>query len=144
MTPRQKQLIRESFREVRDVAGPLSQLFYGRLFERNPSVRRMFHGDIQRQGIKLMEMLSAVVDNLDRLESLRPTLHAMGQRHVAYGVEPAHYDAVSDALLWALRQELAGALDTETQSAWRTVIAQVSEIMKEGAAMLHETRTDFS
>jgi len=136
MTHRERQLIRESFREIGKMAGPLSLLFYGRLFELDPTLRPMFHGDIARQGNKLMEMIGAVVDNVDRLETLTPVLHAMGQRHAAYGVVPRHYELVENALLWALGQALAPGFDNETKAAWRSVIGTVSTGMKNGAAEL--------
>jgi len=133
MTPRQKQIVRESFAAVREMAGPLAQLFYGRLFEVEPGVRRLFHEDIKRQGDKLMDMLSAVVDNLEQLDTLTPALHAMGQRHVAYGVVDRHYDTVEQALLWSFGHALGADLDAETRAAWRTVIGKVSAAMKDGA-----------
>ena len=136
MTHREQQLIRESFREIGDMSGPLSLLFYGRLFELDPTLRPMFHGDIARQGRKLMEMLGTVVDNIDRLQTLTPVLHAMGQRHAAYGVIPRHYELVERALLWALGQALAPEFDNEIKAAWRSVIVAVSASMKSGAAEL--------
>lgn len=139
MTPNAKQRIRESFPGVQEVAGPLSLLFYGRLFERDPALRPMFHGDIAKQGLKLMQMLTAVVENLDQLETLTPVLHAMGQRHVAYGVRPAHYQAVGDALLWSMGQAFGADFDAETRAAWRDVVTRVSTVMQEGAAMLPPT-----
>lgn len=139
MTRREKQLVRESFRSVESVAGPLALLFYGRLFEREPGLRPMFRGDIAAQGKKLMEMLSAVVANLDRTESLAPVLQAMGQRHAGYGVTDRHYDLVEEALLWALGQALEADFDAEVRGAWRAVIGQVSTAMKEGAALLPPT-----
>lgn len=138
MTSREKQRIRESFPGVQEVAGPLSLLFYGRLFEQDPALRPMFHGDIAKQGLKLMQMLTAVVDNLDQLDTLTPVLHAMGQRHVGYGVRPAHYQAVGDALLWAMGQAFDADFDAETKRAWGAVVTQVSTVMNEGAAMLPE------
>ena len=72
------------------MAGPLSPLFYGRLFELGPTLRPLFRRDIARQGGKLMESLSVVVDNIDRLEKSTPVLHAMGQRDTACGVFPRH------------------------------------------------------
>ena len=66
----------------------------------------MFHGDIARQGLKLMEMLSVIVDSIDRFEALAPALHSMGQRHTAYGVVSRHYEIVEQALIWALGQSL--------------------------------------
>jgi hemoglobin-like flavoprotein len=136
MTKREKQIVRESFRSVGDVAEPLALLFYGRLFEQEPGLRAMFRGDMAAQARKLMEMLTAVVDHLDRTEVLTPVLQAMGQRHVGYGVTARHYDVVEQALLWALGQALEESFDAETRGAWRAVIGQVSTAMKEGARML--------
>lgn len=136
MREREKQLVRESFLCVREVAGPMSLLFYGRLFALDPALRPLFHGDIARQGMKLMEMVAAVVDNMDQLERLTPALHAMGQRHAAYGVEPRHYETVGEALLWAMGQALEGDFDAEARAAWAGVLVQISATMKEGAALL--------
>jgi nitric oxide dioxygenase len=133
MTEREKQLIRESFAGIREVAGPLSLLFYGRLFAMEPGLRRMFQGDIAKQGMKLMEMLTAVVENLDQVETLTPVLQAMGQRHAGYGVLPEHYGMVERALLWSMGQALEAAFDAEVQGAWQGVIGAVSAAMQEGA-----------
>jgi|LNFM01.1.fsa_nt_gb hemoglobin-like flavoprotein len=135
MTKREKQIVRESFASLGSVAEPLALLFYGRLFEREPGLRPMFRGDIEAQGRKLMEMLTAVVENLDRAESLAPVLRAMGQRHAGYGVTDRHYDLVEQALLWALGQTLEADFDRETKAAWQAVIGQVSTVMKQGAAL---------
>ena len=136
MTSRQKQMVRQSFQAVREMAGPVATLFYGRLFEMEPELRRMFHGDIGRQGVKLMEMLTTVVEHLDRLETLSPALQAMGQRHVAYGVVPRHYELVEQALIWSLTQALDGGLDAEEKAAWHEVISHIATAMQEGANRL--------
>ncbi|MBC8168095.1 MAG: hemin receptor [Bryobacteraceae bacterium] len=136
MTNSERQLIRESFAGIAPITGPLSLLFYGRLFELDPSMRQMFRGDIALQGRKLMDMLATVVDNLDRLDTIQPALHAMGQRHVAYGVLPAHYDTVQNAMIWALGQALEDGLTLDARAAWRSVLSSLSEGMKAGAAQL--------
>lgn len=134
MTPAQKQLVCESFPAVREMLEPLSLLFYGRLFELNPALRPMFRSDIAVQGRKLMDMLTAVIDNLDHLEDLAPAIRAMGQRHVGYGVQLEHYDAVKTALIWALGQALDTEFYPEIKTAWSSVIEAISTVMKEGAA----------
>lgn len=136
MTTRDKQLVRDSLRALGQDAGPLSLLFYGRLFELDPSIRAMFHGDIGRQGIKLMSTLSLAVDSLDRFDELTPTLHAMGQRHTAYGVAPGQYLLVEQALLWALGQALAFPAGSEVLAAWQALIREISAAMLDGAALL--------
>lgn len=133
MTSRQKQIIRQSFPAIREVAGPLSQLFYGRLFELQPGLRPMFRNDLAGQGLKLMEMLSTVVEHVDRLETLDPVLRELGKRHAGYGVLPQHYATVEQALLWSFGHAMEHEFDHELKCAWREVIAAVSAAMLEGA-----------
>ena len=136
MTAAQKQLVRESFPAIREVVGPVSLLFYGRLFQLDPSLKPMFRSDIEVQGRKLMDMLTAVVNHLDDLGSLATTLRALGQRHVGYGVRMEHYDLVQKALTWALGQALDVNFYPEVRAAWGAVLVEMSEIMKSGAAEL--------
>lgn len=133
MTARQMQMVRESFPVIREVAGPLSQLFYGRLFELQPGLRPMFRHDLASQGRKLMEMLSVIVDHLDRLESLDPVLRELGRRHAGYGVLPQHYATVEQALLWSFGHAMEYEFDDELKGAWRAIITEVSNAMLAGA-----------
>jgi hemoglobin-like flavoprotein len=139
MKTREKQLVRESFQCIREEAGPLALLFYGRLFELEPKLRPMFHGDIAQQGLKLMAMLAVIIDSIDRFEALTPALHAMGQRHTSYGVMPRDYEIVERALIWAVGQALATGSGSETLAAWRTLIQEVSTVMKAGADQLNRS-----
>jgi hemoglobin-like flavoprotein len=136
MTREQKQLVRESFPDIREMAGPVALLFYGRLFALDPTLRPMFRQDIELQGRKLMDMLTAVVDNLDHFEGLAPTLRALGQKHAGYGVRPEHYETVAQALMWALGQALDTQFYPELRAAWLAIIEAVSRGMKNGAAEL--------
>jgi hypothetical protein len=47
MSPEEIQLVRTSFKLVLPIAGDAATLFYGRLFELDPSLRPMFHGDMR-------------------------------------------------------------------------------------------------
>jgi hemoglobin-like flavoprotein len=60
-------------------------LFYGKLFELDPSARRLFHIDIAVQGRKLMDTLDAVAEAIDRLETMRPRLLELGRQYAEYG-----------------------------------------------------------
>jgi hemoglobin-like flavoprotein len=44
-----------------------------------------------------MQMLTAAVKGLDRLEQLVPVVKDLGRRHAGYGVEERHYDTVPSA-----------------------------------------------
>jgi hemoglobin-like flavoprotein len=132
MTATQRRLVRDSFELLRGDARPLMLLFYGKLFEMDPTARRLFHNDISLQGRKLMDMLTQVVNSLDNLPSLRPRLAELGRKHASYGVRPEQYETLTSALLWAIAQELEGNFDSATKEAWRLAISAICEAMKSG------------
>jgi nitric oxide dioxygenase len=131
MTSRQQMLIRESFAAARELADPLAQLFYGRLFQISPEVRPLFRSDMKAQGKKLMDTLELVVTSVDNLDPLRPQLRELGARHVGYGVEPHQYETVSAALIWAIGQ--ASGLTAEARDAWRVLLDEISAEMLSGS-----------
>ena len=98
-----------------------ADLFYGRLFELDPSLKPLFKGDIKEQGAKLMAMIATAVAGLDRLDSIVPAVQALGKRHAGYGVEAAHYDTVGSALLWTLEQGLGSAFTPDVKGAWTSL-----------------------
>ncbi len=55
LTSTQKTLVQESFALIAPIADQSAALFYGRLFEIDPSLRRMFRGDMAEQRKKLMQ-----------------------------------------------------------------------------------------
>src|SRR5438309_2287766 len=101
MTPRQKQIVAESFPVIREIAIPVSLLFYGRLFDLDPSLRRLFKIDMTEQSKKLVGMLDTIVGSIDDWEKIVPVLRELGQRHVTYGVKAEQYDTLCSALVWA-------------------------------------------
>ena len=70
MTPRQKQIIAETFPLIREIAIPVSLLFYGRLFDLDPSLRRLFTIDMKEQSKKLIAMLEAIVASIDKFRMI--------------------------------------------------------------------------
>jgi hemoglobin-like flavoprotein len=135
MTRDQIELIRSTWSQVERIADAAAQLFYGRLFELEPELRRLFaHSDMAEQRRKLMQTLAVAVGALDRLETLRPALEALGRRHVAYGVEDRHYDLVGAALLWTLGQGLGQGFTGPVRDAWSEAYATLATIMQDAAA----------
>ena len=88
------------------IADKAAELFYGRLFELEPSYRQMFKNDMTEQGKKLMKTINIAVEALDDVEPLVPTLKQMGADHAGYGVVDRDYNVVGAALLWTLEQGL--------------------------------------
>jgi len=133
VTLRQKALVQESFAALAPIAEDAMALFYRRLFELDPAVRRMFPEDMAAQRRKLAQMLTAAVKGLDHLDRLVPVVQDLGRRHAGYGVTEAHYDTVGGALLWTLEKGLGDAFTPETRDAWATVYGLLATVMKDAA-----------
>ena len=133
LTSAQKTLVQQSFSTIAPIADAAAVLFYQRLFELDPALERMFRGDMAEQRKKLMQMLTAAVKGLDRLEQLVPVVQDLGRRHATYGVAEKHYDTVGAALLWTLEKGLGGAFTPETKEAWAAVYGLLATTMKEAA-----------
>ena len=134
MTPRQIQVIQETFAQVESISETAAVLFYDHLFTLDPSLRHLFKGDMQEQGRKLMQLLAVAVAGLNDLDRLVPAVRALGQRHTGYGVEPGHYGTVGTSLLWTLEQGLGDAFTPEARAAWTTVYGVLAGTMLDGAA----------
>jgi len=134
MTPQDTLLVRQSWRQVQALGPAAAALFYAQLFQVNPRLRALFRGDLAQQGERLLAMLDAAVAGLERPQQLLPVLQALGRRHVGYGVEPAHYAQVGQALLATLALGLGAAFTAEVEAAWRAVYGLVSQTMQTAAA----------
>lgn len=133
MTPEQVQLIKASWAKVLPIKEIAADLFYGKLFELEPGVKTLFSGDIKEQGRKLMMLLNTVVINLERLDSLIPTVQELGRKHVDYDVKPEHYDAVGQALIWTLGKGLGDSFTDDVEAAWVEAYTTLATVMKQAA-----------
>lgn len=134
MTPEQAILVKSSWEKVVPISAQAAELFYGKLFELDPTLQSLFKGDMAEQGKKLMMMINTAVNGLDRLEEIVPAVQQLGVRHVAYGVKDEHYDTVGAALLWTLETGLADAFTDDVKDAWATVYGVLADTMKAAAA----------
>ncbi len=81
MAADQVSLVQASFAQVRPLADAFARLFYTRLFELDPALRALFHVDMAEQRRKLIQMLDAIVEALDRPPLIVAEVAALGQRH---------------------------------------------------------------
>jgi len=134
MTPQQKELVQQTWTMVVPIADTAAELFYGRLFELEPSYKAMFKNDMSEQGKKLMQTINIAVTALDDVEPLIPVLKKMGADHAGYGVKERDYNVVGAALIWTLEKGLGDAFTDEVKNAWGAVYEVLATVMKEGAA----------
>ncbi len=134
MTPTDIGLIRSSWTAVEPIADTAARLFYGRLFELDPAIERLFRRtDMDAQRKVLMQTLTVVVKSLDKVDQIVPAVQALGRRHAGYGVREEHYTTVGEALLWTLEQGLGEAFGPDVRAAWATAYETLATIMVEAA-----------
>ena len=134
LTERQVALVQGTFDLIAPIADDAAVLFYSRLFELDPGLRRLFKSDMREQRVKLMQMLTAAVKGLNRLDRLVPVVEGLGRRHAAYGVSDAHYQTVGEALLWTLEMGLGKGFTPEVRAAWAEVYGLLASTMRHAAA----------
>ena len=129
MSPEEIKLVRVTFARLEPRRGQVAEMFYRRLFEVAPQLKRLFSGDMRDQGAKVMGAIAVAVAGLDRLEEILPQVEEMGRRHRGYGVDPAHYAVVGEAFLWTLGQTLGAAFTPAVMTAWVCAYEALTQAM---------------
>ena len=133
MTPEQVHLVRNSFDALWPVRRRLAETFYTRFFELAPDTRRLFPDDMERQQLKLMDSLAAIVGALDKREIFQSVISHSARQHSQFGAAPPHFIAFGQALIWGLQQQLGPAFTPELEQAWTTLYDTVQSRMTGGA-----------
>jgi nitric oxide dioxygenase len=133
MTPLEVAAVQRSFALVVPIKEQAAEIFYGRLFALDPSLKNLFKGDMKEQGRKLMSALALVVTGLANPKSILPTVEGLGRKHVSYGVEERHYDTVGAALLWTLEKGLGDKFTPDVKTAWAAAYTLLAGVMKDAA-----------
>lgn len=135
-------VLESSFQLVAPKGSELVARFYERLFEKYPQVKPMFKNvDIEKQQEMLLGALVLVVNNLRNPEALSSALKSLGAKHLGYGAEAGHYDAVKENLLAVLSEFAGDAWTMTVETAWAEALVAISGIMLEGASEAKETET---
>jgi hemoglobin-like flavoprotein len=129
MNIEQVALIRSSLLQVHPIADEIAESFYARLFEIGPHLRKLFTGNMKRQGTMLMTSLELAVSSLDEPESVLPSVKALGERHMSYGVKAEYYPLAKEAYLWALERHLKDEFTPTLKSAWSEAFDTLIETM---------------
>jgi hemoglobin-like flavoprotein len=99
MTPEQIHLVRNSFDALWPLRRKLAETFYQRFFELAPGSRRLFPDDMERQQLKLMDSLAAIVGALDRREIFQAVISHSARQHVQFGAAAARTRASLDHII---------------------------------------------
>jgi hemoglobin-like flavoprotein len=133
MTPRQIALVKQTWQVVESQADSVSEFFYARLFELDPTARALFKKDMRAQGRMLTSVITLAVSQLERLDKIVPLVRGLGRKHATYGVQERHYAIVGAALLDTLAAKLKAAFTPEVKEAWTVTYTLLADTMKSGS-----------
>lgn len=133
MNAAQQRLVQASFASLAVMPEVAAALFYERLFQVHPDLRPLFKNDMRIQGAKLMTMLAMIVYNLPEPGQSLPAIRDLAVRHVEYGVIPADYNALREALIWTLEQALGKDFRPSVRKAWTVCYDELADEMKAAA-----------
>lgn len=132
MTGEQIRLVRSTWLQAAPYAQAVARLFYERLFEQDPAVRRLFgYTDMVAHRRELLVRVTVCVGALDRVETVRSPLEGLSQRIADAGVQDRHYAVAESALLWTMAQVLGDAWTAEVQEAWVAASGRLTAIMRQ-------------
>jgi len=129
MNREQVQLVRDSLVHVRPRANVIAESFYSHMFEMAPHLKRLFTGNMKTQGTMLMTSLELAVSSLDEMDSIRPSVEALGERHLSYGVKKEHYPYAKESFLWALERHLNEEFTPTLKNAWSEAFDTLIQVM---------------
>ena len=134
MTPEQVDLVRKSFDAMWPMRGDIADLCYRRFFKLAPGARDLFPTDMEKQRVKLMDMIAALVGSLEQRALFQSLVMHSGRQHARFGVQPSQYAALGEALLWSLQCKFGASFTPELRESWRTLYATVQAEMLRAAA----------
>lgn len=123
--------VRDSFDRIWPISTQTAGLFYDRLFEIAPEVRPLFRHDIDEQKRKFIATLAVIVGSLDNTNKLVALTDHLARQHGDFGVRPAHYAIVGEALLWSLERGLGEAWTPGVAASWNKAYGIISTFMIE-------------
>jgi hemoglobin-like flavoprotein len=131
MTTQQVKLVKDSFEKILPISQLTGELFYQQLFTQAPETKRLFKNDIRLQSAKLMQTLEYIVVNLANPDNIIAEVQQLAIRHIAYGVEEAHYTILGRCLLVTLEEALGTYWSDDLHEAWSATYKLISNAMVE-------------
>ena len=129
LTKEEIKQIQHSWVDLTANSKKVGEVFYNRLFKRNPEMSKLFTGDMKEQAGALMRMVKTVVEGLNNPGIIIPALQDLGRRHSDYGVEQKYYKEFGECLIECIESEMGGLLDAKTKKAWEKLYLILTDVM---------------
>jgi hemoglobin-like flavoprotein len=137
MTQQQIKAVQDTWDFVITNTKEAGNIFYTRLFEQSPHLRKLFKDDNREQERKLIQLITFAVSKLNNLGEISKDVQALGTRHKSYGVKDEDFNDVATALLWTLEAALKDRWNEDVKQAWIEVYTTLAGVMKNAPAKLN-------
>lgn len=107
--------------------------FFNRLLTLAPNYKTWVPDDVEYRNAQAAEVLQTFVKGLNQLEQLLPTLQTWGHEANAHNLSDSDFEAVDEALVWALEKALGIELSPDLEQAWLSMSALLSGVIREAA-----------
>ncbi|XP_034530311.1 x globin [Notolabrus celidotus] len=142
----QIQMIKESWKVIRDDIAKVGIIMFVRLFETHPECKDVFFlfrdvEDLERlrtsrelraHGLRVMSFIEKSVARLDQLDRLEALALELGKSHYHYNAPPKYYSYVGAEFICAVQPILKERWTVELEEAWKTMFQYVTSLMKQG------------
>ncbi|KAK2826208.1 hypothetical protein Q5P01_020422 [Channa striata] len=143
---RQVQMIKDSWKVIRDDIAKVGIIMFVRLFETHPECKDVFFlfrdvEDLERlrssrelraHGLRVMSFIEKSVARLDQLDRLEALALELGKSHYHYNAPPKYYSYVGAEFICAVQPILKERWTPEMEEAWKTLFHYVTNLMKQG------------
>uniref|UniRef100_A0A8C6UII9 X globin n=1 Tax=Neogobius melanostomus TaxID=47308 RepID=A0A8C6UII9_9GOBI len=142
----QIQMIKDSWKLIRDDIAKVGIIMFVRLFETHPECKDVFFlfrdvEDLERlrtsrelraHGLRVMSFIEKSVARLDHLERLEALAIELGKSHYHYNAPPRYFNYVGAEFICAVQPILKDRWTSELEEAWKTMFRYVTGLMKQG------------
>jgi len=133
MTPAEIDLVQASFRRLLPVAHRVGTLFFAKLLELDPELRRDLDGDRVTRDRRLVQWVALAVNGLSHPATLAPVVRRAGRRSADLFLGNGRLEAIGTALLWALEEAAHEPFAIETRNAWTRAYWFLANLLRAGA-----------
>ncbi|KAL6105980.1 uncharacterized protein ACO6RY_07375 [Pungitius sinensis] len=142
----QIQMIKDSWKVIRDDIAKVGIIMFVRLFETHPECKDVFFlfrdvRDLERlrssrelraHGLRVMSFIEKSVARLDQPERLEALAVELGKGHFHYNAPPEYYSYVGAEFIGAVQPILKERWTAELEEAWKTLFQFVTGLMQRG------------
>ncbi|XP_070835212.1 x globin [Chaetodon trifascialis] len=142
----QVQMIKESWKVIRDDIAKVGIIMFVRLFETHPECKDVFFlfrdvEDLERlrssrelraHGLRVMSFIEKSVARLEQQERLEALALELGKSHYHYNAPPKYYSYVGAEFICAVQPILKERWTAELEEAWKTMFQYLTGLMKQG------------